>query len=202
MYPNHISSATTFIKALNNPEFFHLGYDYKRADGTLIRKVDNFNNDTQHRAMYDNILSCNGVFIRKDIALQYPFEEDRKLASSEDWELWIRLLSRYPFRFSNQITSTIVSHNDRSIRTIPSLKLIDRDLLLIEKLSADKPVIQKYGNRFKKFVADRFTYFMLSLAEEGNYKQVWSWAFRAFKTYPLILGNRRFLASLKKTVLR
>src|SRR5260221_1616030 len=108
MYPNHLSVAQEFINSKGDPEFFHLGYDYKLEDGSLIKLANSFQKSTADLVLFDNKLSCNGVFIRKDIAADYPFEETRVLASSEDWELWIRLLSRFPFHFSNEVTSSVI----------------------------------------------------------------------------------------------
>ena len=92
MYANHLSEANKLIASKSNPEFFHLGYDYQSVDGTVTARVDNFDDSVKTRVLFDNILSCNGVFVRRDIAIQFPFEESRVLASSEDWELWIRLV--------------------------------------------------------------------------------------------------------------
>jgi len=202
MYVNHLKVAYELIESHHKPMWFHLGYDFKLPDGTLTKKVDDFTNSIDKVVLFDNKLSCNGVFVHRSIAESFPFIEDRVLASCEDWELWIRLASRYKLVYSNEITSTVVNHDQRSIRTIQSNKLVARDLFFIEKLKEDREVMNSYGRSFGKFVAERFTFFMLSFSEERNSSQVWRWAMRAVQAYPQILGDKRFLASIKNTILK
>jgi len=198
MYPNHLAVAKDLIDKKNSPEFFHLGYDFKNPDGTLTRKVDQLDDSVRVKAMFDNFLSCNGVFVRKDIVQQFPFEEARVLASAEDWELWIRLLSRYQLQYSNTITSTVVNHDLRSIRTIPTEKIIARDTFMVEALAKDDIVLSAFGKKWNKFVAERYTFFMLCLAEDGRKSDVRKWAIKAAGVYPAIVFSSRFLASLKR----
>jgi glycosyltransferase involved in cell wall biosynthesis len=198
VYPNHLAEAKRLIDERASPEFFHLGYDFKNAHGIITRKVDNLDDSIGVKAMFDNFLSCNGVFVRKDIALQFPFEEARVLASAEDWELWIRLLSRYPLQYSNTITSTVVNHDERSIRTIPTDKIIARDMFLLEALAKDDAVLSAFGKKWNKFVAERYTFFMLCLAEDGRKDEVRKWGIKAAGVYPAIAFSSRFLASLKR----
>lgn len=201
MYANHFSEAFKFINSRNNPEWFHLAYDYKHPDGKLISK--NLLDEKAPQILYfDNILSCCGTFVRRDIALENPFDENRVLASSEDWELWIRLNSKYKLQFSNCVTTSVIAHEQRSLFQINSEKLIPRDLYLIECIEQNKRVRIQYKNKFKKFKADRFTFFMLKLAEEGKKKEVVSWALKSLKIYPMVIFSKRFLASLKNVILK
>ncbi len=200
MYPHHLKAARELVALKGNPEWFHLGYDFRLSDGTLVKRVDDFNDSISEVVLFDNKLSCNGVFIQSTVAKTFPFVEDRTLASCEDWELWIRLNSRFQLHYSNEITSTVVNHDQRSIRTIPSEKVVSRDLLFIEKLKQDPLVMKSYGRSFNQFVAQRFTFFMLGFAEQGKTSEVWKWAIRAFRMHPLILANSRFLASIKNTI--
>ena len=201
MYPNHLMVAFKLINSVGNPEFLHLAYDYQFENGSITNQVNNFNEKIQKSILFNNGLSCNGVFLRKDIATQFPFEEDRTLASSEDWELWIRLVSRFKLHYSNEITSSVVNHDQRSLFTIPAPKVIARDLLLIDKLKADPIVMSVYGSSFNKYIAERFTFFMLCLSEQKQRAEVWKWGIRAFQVHPLIIFSKRFMASLKNSIL-
>jgi glycosyltransferase involved in cell wall biosynthesis len=198
MYPVHLLHAKQMIGRWNEPEFFHLGYDFRTTRGDVVRTVDNFGDGIGDRVLFDNVLSCNGVLVRSDIAKQFPFEENRVLASAEDWELWIRLLSRFKLYYSNEVTTSVVGHDQRSIFTIKPEKVIERDKFLIASLRGDAQVMKTYGNRFRKFQAERFTFWMLCLSENGRTGGVLSTAIRAIMVYPLILTSRRFLASIRK----
>lgn len=200
LYPNHLAVASKLIEEYKDPEFFHLAYDFKSPEGKVTEVVNNFDRTVRDKVMFGNILSCNGIFLKRDLALQYPFEEDRALASSEDWELWIRLLSRVPIQFSNEITSSVINHDLRSLKTVSVDQVVKRDLLMIELLKKDREVMNMYGRSFNRFIAERYTFFMLCLAEQGKRAGVWSWAWKALGAYPMIAWSRRFLASLKKTL--
>lgn len=202
LYPNHLLMASQLMSELDRPEFFHLGYDYKLEDGTVLKKINDFDDHINRTLLFDNRLSCNGVFLRKDIAMEFKFEEDRTLASSEDWELWIRLISRFKLPYSNEITSSVINHDHRSLRTIPAERVMLRDLLFIEKLKQDSIVMANYGSSFNRFVAERYTFFMLSYAEQHQRAMVWKWGMRAFQILPSILMSRRFLASIKNSILK
>jgi glycosyltransferase involved in cell wall biosynthesis len=200
LYPNHLSEAKKMIELYSQPEFFHLAYDHKLEDGTLLNKVQDFKDDIRDIILFNNKLSCNGVFLRKDIITNYPFQENRIMASSEDWELWIRLICRFKLHYSNTITSSVINHDFRSLRTIPAEKVVARDLLMIEDLRSDPQVMKTYGRSFKKFIAERYTFFMLSFAEQKKRYLVFQWAFQAVRAYPLILFTKRFLASIKNSI--
>lgn len=202
MYPNHLSVANELLSKEDKPEFFHLGYDYRLEDGTLLKQVNDFDEAIGKTILFDNGLSCNGVFLLKDVAKQFAFEENRALASSEDWELWIRLVSRFKLHISNEITSSVINHDQRSLRTIQAEKIVTRDLLFIETLKQDPVVMLNYGRSFNRFVAERYTFFMLSFAEQKQRTEVWNWGIRAFQVYPLILTSKRFLASIKNSILK
>ena len=199
MYPHHLQTAFNFIQA-KHPAWFHLGYDFKDVEDKVIKNFESFDDTINPKILFDNRLSCNGVLIRKDVMEQNLFHENRILASSEDWELWIRLLSQYPLVFDNTITSSVVNHDARSLFTIPADKVIARDELLIRLLQSNQLVLQLYQNQFNKFKAERYSFFMLCLSEQKRKMEVFTWAYRAFKVYPLILFTKRYLASIKNSI--
>jgi glycosyltransferase involved in cell wall biosynthesis len=200
MLPNHLITAQKMIAKENNPEVFHLGYEHRVDDGTLIGIHTTPGVNVRQTILFDNKLSCNGVFVRKDIAAQFPFEENRILASSEDWELWIRLVSRFDLPCAPEVTSTVVNHDHRSLTTIAAEKIVPRDLLMIELLQKDSTVMSAYQRSFSKFIAERYTFFMLKFSEQRDHREVFKWAWKAFTVYPLILMSKRFLASLKNSI--
>ena len=197
MYPNHLAVAKQMIDEVHDPEFFHLGYDFKNPQGEVTKKVNQFDETIRSKILFDNLLSCNGVFVRRDIAALFPFEENRMLASAEDWELWIRLAASYTLHYSNEITTSVVNHDQRSIRTIPSEKLIARDMLLVQILRNNPSIRKMYGKDFKTFIAERYTFIMLCLAEDRKPLEVAKWAGLAMSADPAIALTRRFLMSIK-----
>ncbi len=69
-------------------------------------------------------MGCQGVFIEKTVFLKHQFNEDRKVVTAEDYELWLRLAARYPIHYFPTITSTLIEHADRSVLNRNSSSLI------------------------------------------------------------------------------
>jgi glycosyltransferase involved in cell wall biosynthesis len=201
MYSHHLQYANDFINQRNNPEWFHLGFDYRDSSDTVFKNAEPLREDIQRSLLFDNKLSCNGVFIKRVIANQYPFCEDRALASSEDWELWIRLICSFPLKFSTEVTTSVVEHDLRSLNTVKPETVERRDILLIDRLQSNAAVQKIYKRDFLRFKAERYTFFMMKHAEAKRPSKVWAWACKAALTYFPIIFTRRFLASLKNSII-
>lgn len=201
---NHLKEAASFIQKQNHPEWFHLGYAWATPDGNVFKEVNNYKGETLNGIMSNgNPLSCNGVFIRQDVILSHPFKEERALSASEDYELWVRLASRFPLHFSNTITSLVIDHDQRSVRTINGEKLVRRLSLLLQFLEEDTQVMKYFGKDFNKIKADSYSYIALHLAECASYKfQSVVYLLKAFSINPGLLRNKRFYAILKNLLIK
>ncbi len=198
-YPNHLQVAHGFVNAHRQPEIFHLGYDIKDEQGVFLSQVNGLQKDTLNESLIDgNILSCNGVFLRKDIATKHPFNEDRVLSASEDYELWLRLAARYPVLYDNTTTSTVINHDARSVLVINKEALVRRQEAFIKHLFADPVSASRYAPHKKLLMADAHTYISLHLALTKKYrKEVIAYLWKALLTRPAVVSRRRFWASLK-----
>ena len=198
--PNHLSEAGKLISTKHNPEWLHLGYKWADEEGKVFKVEDNFSAALLNDAIADgNHLSCNGVFVRKDIFLQHLFNEDRALSASEDYELWLRLAARYPLFYSNVVTSIIIDHKSINDRKTNDRDLIRRLKLLLYYLERDEKVMQRYKKQFHKIEMDSHSYIALYLAEQPPYK------LKSIYYMLVALGNslsypkkRRFYATIKK----
>jgi hypothetical protein len=150
-----------------------------------------------------NNLSCNGVFIRKDIALKNKFNEDRLLSASEDYELWCRLAARFPLYYSNTITSQIVDHDTRSMHKINGQQLLKRINLLAYYLEKDEQTVQHFGKDFEKIQMHAYSYIAVSLADQRQFKLTSvHYLFKAFKKSNTIVTKKTFYATIKNLLLK
>ena len=141
--------------------------------------------------------SLIGLFIRRAEAIQFPFNEDRELSGSEDWELWLRLSANFGLRRGKKICACLILHDDRSVYQIEEKRLVKRKQLAIDYAFKDPAVVKMYGNYWKEILAHSDTYNSLHLALAGKKKRSFFYLYRAFKRYPLCLFNRRTLAIFK-----
>jgi len=201
-YPNHLREAARAIADLKQPEIFHLGYDIKDAEGNFQRKVDRLPSPVNPLLIDGNHLSCNGVFVRRDIFLDLPFSENRKLSASEDYALWLRMASRYSFHSVHGVTSTVVNHDQRSVVTIKREKFLERMQALQDEVARDTTFQKKYAGQWNTFRAYRDIYIALHLAmAKCSKRESFGYLWNAFTLRPQVVLTRRFLAALKNTIL-
>ena len=198
LYRNHLEVAKESILEKKMPEFIHLRYDIKNEIGQITKEGPIYHHSPNKELIFGNFLSCNGIFIRKDIALENQFNEDRKLSAMEDWELWLRLCSKYPLHYINTITSSIIDHNERSVVLTSKEPLIDRGKAIINYITNNKIVTEYYKKDISKFKSSCHSYIALHLSLTGKYKkEALKYLFTGFIEWPASLFHRRSFAIIK-----
>lgn len=202
--PNHLSEAAKVIASRNSPEWFHLGYAWATTELQVFRTIDYFSGETLNDVLpKGNPLSCNSVFLRKDIILGFPFNENRALSASEDYELWLRLGARFPLYYSNAVTSWIIDHEARSVRKIDVDKLLKRFELLLGALQADPGVMDVYKDYYSYIRMDSNSYIAVHLADRPAYKlKSLRYLSKAFADNPRLITTKRFYATIKNVLIK
>jgi glycosyltransferase involved in cell wall biosynthesis len=198
---NHLEEAKIFLEEEPNANVFHLGYDIINPAGKILTKWKKLPNPINRKLVEGNFLSCLGVFAKREILLAVPFNEDRALSGSEDYELWVRLASRYEIQTKNVSTACLVNHESRSVLQINPEKFAKRIFLFKEYLKKDKDVVTTYGPHFREMFAYKDLYAALHLAISKNKKSGLHSLWLAVSRYPRIVSNYRFWVVIKKIVL-
>lgn len=197
-YPNHLKTAYEITTQYPQYEIFHLGYDIKGVKGEILKLVNNLKNPINDQLIYGNHLSCNGVFIKKEIIVAHPFNEDRELSASEDYELWLRLSAKYTFYTINTITSSVINHDNRSVLRINVKSLLTR----LEKLK-HYILANESNNKLNtsKLLAHLDIYIALHLAmtKQNRYMAV-DYLAKSIKKSPEILFTKKVLGVLKNLI--
>jgi glycosyltransferase involved in cell wall biosynthesis len=200
LLPNHLDEAIKMISQYNFPEIFHLNYEIRDENRTLISTPINFKGNLNTALIKKgNLLSCNGVFLRNDIALLYPFNEDRNLSASEDYELWLRLAARFNIFYSNTLTSTILNHNQRSVLNFNTEPLIMRLNLFIYYVFNDDVFSKQFYKYKNLMIAHTYTYIALHISLTGEDKKTaLRYLLKAFtKSYKVIFSKRFYVIPYK-----
>lgn len=198
--PWHLSTAAAKIKLEKFPPVFHLGYEMLHIDGR-VDTLPLLPSPVNDKLLEGNFLSCMGVFLRSDIAFENPFDEDRQLSGSEDYELWMRIAAKVPILTFPEITSRLINHEDRSVVTTSPKKLITRIALLDKKLQANVHFIERFGERLNMFTSYRTLYLALHLALSGERWQAFKSLLYTAWQYPYVIRTYRFAVALKKIIL-
>jgi glycosyltransferase involved in cell wall biosynthesis len=199
---NHLRVANEFIRRNPRADFFHQGYDVIKPDGSVIYRWKNLPDPANKKMAEGNFLSCLGVFVKRSVMEEHPFNEDRELSGSEDYELWIRLSSRFTLRTVALSTACLVNHEARSVLNINREKFSKRISLAKKYLSEDVHVVDSFKSELNALFAYLDLYEALHLAISDNKKFALTSWHRSLKTHPAIILNYRFWVVLKKLLFK
>ncbi len=198
LYPNHLSEAVKLIEKNNSPEMIYLAYNVMDINKKIIKKQTIRNGTNFNKKLINgNYLSCNGVFLRRDVALQHPFNTNRTLSASEDYDLWLRLAARYTIHYNNIITSSILNHDERSVFIVKKEPLISRINLLIQTCSNDLLIKKIFKGKLDTFVSKCYLYVSLHLAMSKHKRTALEYFFKGIQKHPLSIFDIRVYGIIK-----
>jgi len=194
LYPDHFEKAFQFIQK-EKPIVFHQQYEIING---AKRQVVKIKKPIKNSLIKGNPISCMGVFIQRDTALKNLFIEDRKISGSEDYELWLRYASKYPFLYNPICTSALIIHNNRSVYQFNKEKLIERKLLMLDYAFKNNEVLSAFGKFKNTMYSHAYSYISLHIALTRKNKEIAvRFLLKSFKTNPLSLFQKRTLAIIK-----
>jgi glycosyltransferase involved in cell wall biosynthesis len=192
-YPVHLSEARKFISDNPGVKVFHLAYDYKDESGRLIKRFLQ-QKPVSETIINANTLSCNGVIVERSLFLDNPFIEERTI---EDWELWIRLASRYTFLHSNSVTSVVVEHQQRSVISRDPDRIKAEVDLFCQRVSGNQHNRTFYGPRIREATATAKTYCALHIAMTGTHKSsAWRYLREGISDSASQIFTKRFVVTV------
>lgn len=200
MFDLHLQAAVDFIEEKQSPYWFHTCYEVRNEANNLLSTEKGTPTSPEKRLIVTNYLGCDSVFVQRGFFLQNRFNEDRTMASSEDWELWLRLISRKPLITCPVVTLKMIHHSTRSLLTISADTIIRRDTAMTIALMQDLAFMEKFRNDLSLFLADRYTFFALSLILEKRRIETCRWLIKAFFASPVVATRKRFWACGKLIV--
>ena len=201
-YTDYLNEANAGLIKYNHPVFYHQAYEVRSFAGKKVQYTNNFNDSTIDFLSKGNPLSCIGIFIRRVEALKFPFNEDRELSGSEDWELWLRLGANFGLKTGKKICACLVLHDDRSVSHVEESTLVKRKQLTLFYAFQDPQVKIVFGKQKNKIVAYSDTYNSLHLVISGEIRRGIHYLAKAVLSYPVIFFERRTLAIFKYIIIR
>ena len=143
-YPDHIETASEIIieKKL---QFFHLGHNIIYENYKLINNPEG---KLTKKLIFGNVMLPISTFIKKSLALEVQFNEDRNLAGTEDYLFWLKVNSIFPVVGFKKVTSGLKMHRGRSMNENNPYKTEKRQKLFLSILKKEK-IYKKYFFIFK-----------------------------------------------------
>lgn len=195
IYPNHLQTAVDAISKLEEPEFFHSRYE--EVYGEVKKQIPPlFANTLRANIIRQNKFACQ-FYLKRNVALEIPFSEDRDLKIGEDWEVILKVAMRYKLNFTNEVTAAIVHHGERTMELASAAVVIQSRDILIERLKQDGTIsVSIIGNVF----AELTTLAALSAAIENEKSKSFKLWWKGTVKRPRHLFTRRTLAIFKKII--
>ena len=129
------------------------------------------------------------------------FIEDRNLAGSEDYELWLRISTTTNIVVNPVVTSALIHHPERSVVKIDVDRLINRKELMLHYLFSNKLInsnLLKYKRALK---TGAYSYISLHIAlSKQSKKTALKYLFKAINQSPMFMFKRRFFAIIKHLI--
>lgn len=202
LFKNHLAEAKR--KLSQSPcDFYFQPYCLKDVN---TGKTRNINVPTGEPgialAKTGNFMSCHGVFLKRVFASEHPFNEDRALAGSEDYELWLRMAARTRIQCGTEITSALIDHSARSVFNFNPEKLIQRKALFLKYIEEDDRIIAQFGRYLPHLRAGAYSYIALHLPAGNKFKRLrWSFWLKAAMARKAFVFSKRSLVILRQLVL-
>jgi len=201
LLPNYLTEANQFIEKTNTNVFFQL-FEVRNTEKKLITKAESNVNDINNQLIFKgNIFACQGAFINKETFNQYKFLENRQLAGSEDYELWLRINASEKIECNPVVTSYLIEHEERSVLNFDPNQLIKRKELMLDYLFKDLKANQYYTPYKNVLYSNAYAYIALHLIL-ANYKKTGiKFYLKAIIKRPLLFLSQKSLGIFKQLIL-
>jgi glycosyltransferase involved in cell wall biosynthesis len=196
-----LQNAYDFISSINKPVMVSLAYEIKEVGGKVLNRMSFGDTILNRRLLNRNILSCIGVFLQREIAMQYPFCENRNFAGTEDWLLWLKLSARYPIYHLSEISASLIQHEERSVLTFNEQSYKHRINILEEELMKDKVFMNKYSQKtVQKITGHMYTYTALHAILNNHKTKGLKYFLKGILLSPSEILTRRTLGIIKHLI--
>lgn len=192
-----------FIIKNNSPDVVYGLIENVTENGTLIELITPRYQDFKESLLHNNFLACGSVFIKREIALEYAFSEDRRLSGTEDWELWLRLYSQHNFIKFPGVVFKQRQHASRSLSKSSASRVTERETAFIDHIEKNrKTLIRRFSHaNLNLLIADRYTLVALAHCESRSKRSASRYWLRALLSSMAILKRKRFWAIVKKLII-
>jgi glycosyltransferase involved in cell wall biosynthesis len=200
--PNHLLLIYTFLQANRfEPKFIFTGYKVVTQEGALVSEHDLSNTFRPELLAYGNTLGCSAVVIEASLFAEYKFNTDPHLTVFEDWELWLRVMSKTKLYCIPGKSIVLLNHQGRSVLNIDADYMVKRVNCLKRIVLNEVNLVSTSFYYRRVFLMGLYSYAALHLAvtKKGRLTSL-NFLFKSFINNPAILLKKRFYAVLKHLI--
>ncbi len=190
--PEHLETVIRHLVAHHHPPFFHQSFHIEDVNGKIeVQQQNVFRRPLKKLIRKGNFFGSVGLFLERNVALEFQFDEKRVLAGSEDYEMLLRLTMKYPILCGNEMTTRVINHEGRGEIQINKDKLIARVEYLIEKMLNNHDFRYVYNRWLSAWLSSNFSFIALHLAVHGYRMDAIRYLVFACRACPTSFFNRR-----------
>lgn len=155
MYPGNLADAHEYVVGHPDARIFHNLFELVNGLGKTVKRY-RFKPlwDSRRELANGNFLSCIGVFLHREVYQAFRFNEAPELTGSEDYELWLRVLARYPaVGRIPRINSGIVDHQNRTVHRFDVVAMERRMAAIVEGVRSDPAARAAYAAHMPRLMA-------------------------------------------------
>ena len=189
---NHLSNGAAFISSHPQVTIFHQGYEIQNEQGKVLYSSNSLPQLLNKSLIRNNVISPNGIFLKREIIKQNLFREERELAGTEDYELWLRLSCETEILHHEPCTSVLTDHQQRSMKETDLQKLLSRINFFLTCVDQNAVLKNKLSGRLGEFQSWRYSYIALHASLSRQRKIALHYLAKSLRTWWLIIFTKRF----------
>jgi glycosyltransferase involved in cell wall biosynthesis len=195
-----LSNLHQFIIKNNSPDVIYGLIENVTAEGRSIEIIKPICADFKKSLLHNNFLACGSVFVKRELAVKFPFSEDKLLSGTEDWELWLRLYAEHNFIKFPETIFKQRQHTGRSLNVKDAERVRQRETSFICHINENRQLLSKRfsESELNLLIADRHTLIALAQWGSGSRQIAQKHILESLKQSIHVLQRKRFWAVLKK----
>lgn len=164
------------------------------------RRMKSPSGDVLEKIIIDNFVVTSTVIVGRECLDRVGFfNEDLDLASSEDWEMWVRIASLYPFGYVNEISTKSRIHDYSLMRNPEGM---ERSILKgLEIIWTNEALLPRISHLKNKSYASLYTYIAINYYASGQMAKARKYLRKSIEIYPPHLFNRKFVYTFLRSLL-
>ncbi len=193
MYEDNLKDAFEF-STKNAFDFFHNYFELVNSKKEVLYSYRYPKPKNHIKALANgNFISCIGVFISKKVYENYFFNENEQVLGSEDWELWLRVISEFKLGVIPKVNNGVRFHKGRSISAYNLESIIERKMYIIDSVFKLDKVIKTFGKYKQEMISSSYVFAAIIANENKLYKAAKKYLKKALKLNSKLILDPRFV---------
>lgn len=164
------------------------------------RRMKSPSGDVLEKIIIDNFVVTSTVVVKRECLDRVGlFNEDLDLASSEDWEMWVRVASQYPLGYISEASTKSRIHHSKLMGNPEGM---ERSILRgLEIIWTNENLLPRISHLKNRSYASLYTYIAINYYASGQMAKAREYLKEAVGIHPPQLFDRKFVYTFLRSLL-